>query len=166
MPLTGALAKAMTYWGAIQASVAQRATTAELFSAIRGAAGLAPGESLGVSASVISQLRGMAAGIRNASEALGSAAPDQAIGPSMISGVPWGRSQAQQDLVGIWQVRFLQDVSTEEGTQQVWRTTLFQGVLPATVGSLFGQLDDVADTMASSYGQGNLGYSQVSIIAT
>ena len=156
---------ALRFWGVIQAGVSQGATTAELWQAIRESDIGGVGETGGVGAIGVGQLRGMAASIARASGALNRASTDQAIVGSMIADAPWGRPLAEQNTLSQWQVRYLATTITPEGEQQLYRTATITGTLPGTVGELLDFLNIAAPGTESGYNYEFVSLSEPTILA-
>jgi hypothetical protein len=155
MDLTPGQTKLLAYWGNIQSAVSQRASTADLWAAVRGAAD-AEGVSLaGISVTDMSGLRGLAAGQRNAMDNLQRTSPDQVITGTMIATDLSSRPLADQTLVPSWIVRFEHDVTIDGELVTVWRSSVFDGSLPPTVGDLRDAVNADAEAMATS-GSGGL----------
>lgn len=123
----------LALWGVVRSAVDQRATTADLWSAIR---------SSGVSASFsqVNSLRGIAAEIRNAASRYAEANPDQAIVGNMISTAPWARSADLQALAPQYQLNVpYSSPEAPPGEISGW-VSVRLNALPVTV----AELDDLA----------------------
>jgi hypothetical protein len=165
---------AMAYWGTIQSAVSQRATTAEVWSAIRDAQAAEPGGGGLVTLVGVNEVRAAAAAIRNTSERLGSARAledrsglSQSITSQMMSTAPWSRAPGVLSTLADYQVRFEARLITPLGesiTQNL--TAMFPaGQLPATVGDLIDALATFAPA-SGSLQQGEFdGVGAVSIVA-
>lgn len=156
---------ALRFWGVIQAGVSQGATTAELWQAIRASDIGGVGETGGVGAIGVGQLRGMAASIARAGDALAKADPSQGITNAMIADAPWGRPLPEQNTLAQWQVRYLATTITPEGEQQLYRTTTITGTLPGTVGELLDFLNIAAPGTESGYNYEFVALSDPTILA-
>jgi hypothetical protein len=157
---------ALAYWGNIENAVSQRLGTADLWSAIRAASGTEPGTPIGFNAADLSVLRGMAASIRNAATNLEAARGDYTVTADMVGRAPWARSQAEMNTLPIWQVRFQHtttDVSGNELTD--WRTSVFTGQIPDTVGGILDAVDQDALGIAEDYGRQHVSVGSLQIIA-
>lgn len=153
------------YWGVVMSAATQHLTTANLWSAIRDAAAQAGLPSPGVSASAISVIRGQAGKIVRATEQLAAAQPELQLTSAMISQAPWSRPLSEQNTVPMYQVRFEQVIATPEGQQTIWRTSMVQGELPATVGGVQDMVAQDASNMAAEYEVDMVGIGQISILA-
>ena len=154
MPLSDQGKSALVYWGEIQAAVSQKATTADVWAAIRGAAAEAGLTSPGVTLQGVNEVRSAAAQIRNSGTALGQSRDvaertglAQTIDSSMMAVAPWSRDPQVLQTLSDYTVRFqMQTVDANGQTQTTWLTNLYPGgTLPATVGELVDSL--------GSYGQ-------------
>lgn len=157
--------RALTYWGSIQSSVSERASTAQVWDAIRGAAAELGLDSPGVTVQGVNVLRGYAAAGRNSMEAL-SKAPDTAgIESRYVSAAPWGRSDREQNAVSRYQVRF-EHVTLNEGQETTnWRTLMLTGDMPATVGDLRQAVDDAGNELADDYDLEHVGIGPIQILS-
>lgn len=158
MPLSDAGKAAMAYWGTIQSAVAQRATTAELWSAIRDAQATEPGGVGAVTVQGVNEVRSAAAQIRNGGEALAAARADsettgmdRSITSAMMSTAPWSSTQQALTALADYQVRFQALFTNPLGeASSVMLTAKFpNGALPATVGDLVDALGAFAPASGS-----------------
>jgi len=165
---------ALAYWGTIQAGVTQRASTADLWAAIRGAAASEPGGAPLPTIQGVNEVRAAAARIRNASESFGAARDfserygvAQGITADMMSTAPWSREQQSLQTLADYQVRFEAQMTSPLGVQFTQTlTALFpNGTLPATTGELIDALSSFAPA-SGSLGDGEFnGVGDVSILA-
>lgn len=165
MDFTPGQLQLLAYWGTIQQAVSERASTADLWSAVRNVAAAEGVSFIGVTATDMSALRGIAAGQRNARETLAAARPDQAIEPTMIASDLSARGQAEQNLAPSWLVRFEHDITVNGQLQTVWRTSTIDGFLPATKSDLLASVTQDAVGMADDYGVTHIGVGQMQISA-
>lgn len=165
MDLTPGQIKALVYWGVIESAVTKRASTADLWDAIREAAAAAGRPSVGVSASDISRLRGIAASQRNTAENLDRARPGDVITSSMIAQDIAARPLQDQILAPSWIVRFEHDVTIDGQLQTFWRSSVIDGSLPPTKGQLRSQIEADASAMADDYGVTHIGVGRMQITA-
>lgn len=149
MALSDDALAAMAYWGTIQSAVTQRASTADLWAAIRGAQAAEPGGGGLVTVRGVSELRGYAAAIRGAAERLNAARAGydrtglaQVITGDMMSTAPWSASGQVLSTLADYQVRFEALFTTPLGrSSSVMLTAKFpNGQLSATVGDLVAAL--------------------------
>lgn len=155
----------LAYWGNIQSAVSQRASTQDLWSAVRDAAATEGVQLKGVSAIDMNLLRSIAAEQQRSMQTLASAPLSQAIDPSMIARDVSARDQAAQNLAPAWLVRFEHQVLVEGETVTQWRTSTFEGFLPATKADLLDQVGNDAIAMADDYGTTHVGVGAVQISA-
>lgn len=174
MALTDAGKAALTYAGPIAAAVSARASTSEIWDAIRAAAESVPGGAPLPSLQGVSELRSLYSSSRNAAEALSSARDleertglAQGITGSMTSvGVNSRDVQALQTAAD-YLVRFERQYVTPLGQQgSQWITAKYPaGELPPTVGELIDSLSQFAPGVGTP-SLGNLaGIGAVSITA-
>ncbi|HVD03202.1 MAG TPA: hypothetical protein VNF75_03580 [Candidatus Dormibacteraeota bacterium] len=156
----------MPYWGAIQGAVGSRASTAEVWTALRGASD-AMGIPIPAGAFLaVNQLRSMAVQVRTAGEALGSAAAEAGLTSAMIGQAPYGRTLQEQALAPAWEVRFQNTLRIDGAESTIWSTTYYYGSLPATAGELISGVTADAAMMAGNYGaEASLGISNVHVNA-
>lgn len=148
----GRLPSALVYWNNILESVSERASTADTWQAIRDAATALGRDSPGVTVGQVNELRGYAAGIRNASERIGRANPTDTLGPTLTATAPWSRSQGLQNATPMYQIQFEHQTMTEGQTDTNWRTLMIRGTTPPTVGDLTASLDEAGELLAVDYG--------------
>jgi hypothetical protein len=164
----------MAYWGTVQAAVAQRATTAELWSAIRDAQANEPGGFGPVTVQGINEVRSAAAQLRNSGEAFGAAREDstasgldRSISSDMMATAPWSSEQMALTTLADYQVRFQALFTTPLGeASSVMLTAKYpNGQLPATVGELIDSLGAFAPASGSLPVGEFTGIGDVSIVA-
>lgn len=165
MDFTPGQQQLLAYWGNIQSAVSQRASTQDLWTAVRDAAATEGVSLKGVSAIDMNLLRSIAAGQQRATQALSSAPMNQAIDPSMIARDVSARDQASQNLAPAWLVRFEHQVLIEGETVTQWRTSTFEGFLPGTKAGLLNIVNADAVAMADDYGITHVGVGAVQISA-
>ena len=150
--LSDAARKALAYWPQIEYAAAAGMNTADLWSAIRDAAeelGLA---SPGVSVQGVSQLRGLAAGIQRGAASFERLADNLGLGNVHVAQAPWSRSLAEQAALPMYHVRYQHTVMGPEGPETNWRTSVFTGPLPDTVGGIRAAINEDAAQLANKYG--------------
>ena len=150
-PLAG-LAKPMAWWGTIQASVAARDTTAELWDKISARSaelGLATPPNM---FAAVNEIRSVAAQLRNASERLSGATPQSAITSSYVSSLPYGRGIAGGAGPRIFDVRVNYTAVRTGVPEESYVTLRYTGGLPATVGELRDEAQLVAQGLVEGYG--------------
>lgn len=131
-------------YGAIERATYTRASTSQIWQAVRGALG---GTTAGIGfqgAQYVSRLRGIAAGMRNAEERLAASGNEQGIGHEHIGVPPWARAINVRNAAPAYAARFealstnpafIEGVPGEPEFNASWLTLKF-GQLPATVGGL------------------------------
>lgn len=165
MDLTPGQKKLLPYWGNIQQAVSLRASTADLWTAVRDAATREGVALTGVSAADMSVLRGLAGGQRNALETFGQSRTDAAITARMIATDISARPVQDQLLAPRWIVRFQHDVTVDGELQTFWRSSIFEGSLPATTGDLRSAVESDAVALADDYGTTHAGVGAIQISA-
>lgn len=156
--------KAMTYWGEIQAAASEGMTTADLWSLIQDAAEEMGLESPGVTIRGVSELRGLAGRIIASGRTFATAGPEISLSGRDWAEAPWSRPLAEQNALGIWQVRFQHTTLGPDGPETQWRTSVFTGSVPGTVGELRSALEEDAQAMATKYGVGHIGFDNVQLL--
>lgn len=155
----------LAYWGTIQASVAQRQSTAQLWDAVRSAAEIDGKPLSGVGAVDMNVLRSIAAEQRTALDNLNGARLDQAIDPTMIARDVSSRPLGEQNAAPSWLVRFEHDVIIDGQLTTLWRTSTFDGFLPATKANLLATVTSDAEALADDYGVTHAGVGRMFISA-
>jgi hypothetical protein len=155
----------MHYFGVIEHATRERASTADIWSAIRAQAAAEGLESPGVTAQDVSRLRGAAGRIRAASAALSRAEPGYGIDAPMIALAPWSRSLAERNTLPMYQVRFLHTTNVAGQEQSDWRSIMLRGATPPTVGDLMSQLQRDAEQMAEGYNSAHVSMSNIDVLA-
>ena len=145
-------AQPMAWWGAVAGSVRAKATTAEVWTAIRefGAAnGLAypPGMF-----QEVNRMRSQATGLRIATQRLGLALNSDAITGRDVAALPYARPGTSQDLLRQYHVRVNYEAVRAGQLEQSYITLPYTGELPATVGQLRDDAQIATDALVSGYG--------------
>lgn len=162
--LTPGARRAMPYWGTIEHAATEGLGTAELWDAIRAAAGEAGLDSPGVSAADVAQLYGRAVSIQNREGRLDRADDAERMDDRYVSQAPWQRDQAQRDALAQWQVRFEHTVLGPEGPETNWRTSFFTGSLPDTKEALLEALHEDADKLSRKYAVSHIGLGSIQVL--
>lgn len=165
MDLTPGQTKLLAYWGNIQSAVSLRASTADLWTAVRDAATREGVGLEGVNAIDLGRLRSIAAGQRNAMESLARSRPGQTITGSMIATDLSARSLQAQLMAPQWIVRFEHDITISGELKTVWRSSVFDGSLPPTIDQLRQSVESDAAAMADDYGVTHAGVGRLQISA-
>jgi len=147
-----AFARPMAWWGAIQGSVSARATTAEVWSAIR-----AFGEANQLAYppgmfQAVNQMRSLSTGLRQAAESLGTALNADAITGGMVGQLPYARPPTSQDVLRQFHVRVNYEAVQNGEAMQSYITLPYTGSLPETVGQLRDDAQIVAESLIEGYG--------------
>lgn len=144
--------KPAAWWGTILAAARERATTAQVWQAIRE---YATDAGLPLPADLFSQvnrMRALASGLRNSSEALNRASPADAITGAMIGQQLYARTATERALAPLYHVRFEMVSSTAGQVSRDWYTLEYSGTLPGTVGQLQDDVLEYALGLSSGYG--------------
>ncbi len=165
MELTPGQKKLLPWWGIIQAAVSQRVQTAEIWQLVRDAATREGVTLSGVSAADMSRMRAIPAAQRNAAENLQRSRPTDAITASMIAQDISARSAQDQILAPKWIARFEHDFTVEGELQALWRSSIFEGSLPASIGDLRNTLEADAEALAADYDVTHIGIGRIQIAA-
>lgn len=150
MDFTPGQRQLLAYWGPIQTAVAQRVSTADLWSIVRERAQAEGAALKGVSAIDMGVLRGIAAAQRNAMEAVQRGGADAVITADMIGRDISSRAQQDQNLAPKWLVRFEQDLNVGGQLVTVWRSSFFDQVLPGRTSELRQALEQDAEQMLAN----------------
>lgn len=144
--------KPAAWWGTILAAARERATTAQVWQAIRDysdQAGLAIPSNLFAE---VNRMRSLASGLRVSSERLGRARPTDSITRAMIGSQVYQRSPTERELAPLYHVRFEMLSSAGGVTSRDWYTLEYSGQLPSTVGKLTDDVLDYALGLSAGYG--------------
>ena len=149
----GPIASPMAWWGRIQGGVSERATTAEIWDAIRN---LAAQENIRLPSDMFLQvntMRSQAAALRNASEALGRASASTPLTSTFLAPLPYGRTAVEQTLAPAYHVRVEYLARRGNETDHSYVTLDYSGgQLPATVGELYGDAQVATAGLVDTYG--------------
>lgn len=157
------LAKPMAWWGVIQSAVRDRATTAEVWQAIRSF-----GEANDVRfppgmLQEVNRMRSQAAGLRNASERLDRAKDTDALTSRMLAPLPYARPAIEQELARSFHVRVGYTARKGTETEQSYITLSYTGQLPATVGELYADAQVATAATVDTYGGELIGLDTIEI---
>lgn len=156
---------ALTYWGVVQHAVQNKATTAELWEAIRQSAADQGWERPGVTLRGINEIRSMAAQTRNADTRLAQTDREAVLGTQHFSEAPWSRPPTDRNLSPMLQIRFEHHTIVDGELQTNWRTVIHSGILPSTVGDLYDLVDQSGEQLANDYEVDHAGYGQISVMS-
>jgi hypothetical protein len=165
MDFTPGQRKLLLYWGNIQQSVTARASTADLWAAVRSAAAAEGTPLSGVRIQDMNGLRSIAASMARSQRDLAALRPDSVITGAMIGRDLSSRPLTDQALAPRYLVRFEHDVLVDGQLQTVWRSSFFDGALPSTKGDLLNALEQDAVAMADDYGTTHVGVGRFQIAA-
>lgn len=153
------------YYGAIEHAARQGASTADIWSQLRGMADNAGLPRVGLSASQVSTLRGQAGRRIAAERSFAGLADDFGIGPRDVVVPPWARPLAERNATPDYAAQFLHTF-TDNGVQRSeWRTVRFSDGFPATAGDIRRAIELDAQAMADKYGVQHLGVSNIALLA-
>lgn len=139
----------MAYWNEIQRSTSARATTAQVWDAIKTAQAAEPGGGGAVTLRGVNEVRAAAAALRNSGDQFAKARAleertglPQAITGAMMSTAPWSRPPAALAAMPEYHVRFLGSFLAPDGQQLQQYLTVKYGAntLPGTTGDLVDAL--------------------------
>lgn len=164
--LTPGMLKLTTYWGTIQSAVSQRASTADLWSAVKNAAAAEGFSIAGASGADMSRLRGIAAANRNAMETFSRSGAGLGITANMVGSELYARDPTTQALTPRFVVRFAHNVIENGAETTQWRASVFEGILPPTVGEMRAQLEIDGQFYAEDYDQTHVSIGDVAITAS
>jgi hypothetical protein len=165
MAFTSGQQKLLPYWGIIVTSVAQRASTADLWAAVRAGAQIEGNQLTGVRVQDMNVLRSIAASQQRSISSLQSLLPGNALDARNIGRDLSSRSLQDQSLAPRWIVRFEHDVVVQGQLQTLWRSSVFEGQLPSTKGDLMNALESDAAELAKDYDVTHVGIGRFSIAA-
>jgi hypothetical protein len=156
-------AKLLAYWGSIQAGVAQRMGTAELWASVRFAATTDGFDISGATAIDMGQLRSLAASNRHAMDTLNRASGSAGLDASMIGRDLAGELRGYSLDQPQWLVRFEHNTITDQESVTQWRASLYSGTLPGTVNDLVSQLEADGELLSSEYGSEHVSIGAIRI---
>jgi hypothetical protein len=156
------MAKPMAWWGTIQAAVGERASTAEVWSAIQ-----ARSAELGLATppgmfQAVNEIRAQAAELRNASSRLAAADPAEAITGRFLAPLPYG---AIGPAAGprLFDVRVNYTAVGPTGEVSDYITLRYTGGLPPTVGELRDEAQLATESLVEGYGRSFTGLGAIEI---
>lgn len=156
-------AAAMAFWGTIQAAVAERASTAQIWEAITERSAqlglpIPPGMF-----QQVNEIRSTAAQLRNGSEALSAAPASNRIEGSYLAHLPYGAPEGQRAGPRIFDVRVAYTAVRGGNPETGFVTLRYTGGLPATVGELRSEAEDIAASLVEGYGASFTGTGAIEI---
>lgn len=103
--------------------------------------------------SAIATLYGYARRMSNAAGAVQAAAAAAEIGPEHTAVPPWARDEVTMATAPIWHVTYtFETMDTTGRITTEFRTSVFEMVLPGTIGELADAIDEDAQALADKYG--------------
>jgi len=153
----------MAWWGVIQGAVTERASTAQIWEAIRGFAAESGTSWPPNMLQEVNRMRSQAAGLRNASERLGRAADTDALTGDMLAPLPYARPATEQELARQFHVRVGYTATKGDETERSYITLAYSGQLPATVGELYADAQAVTAATVDTYGGELVGLDAIEI---
>lgn len=149
--LSPAAQKALAYWGVIELAAETRASTADLWSWIRDAADELGLASPGVTVQGVSELRGRAGQIQEASRQFARLGPNQRVRGATVAHPPWQRDAGSRRAQPKFAVRYRHTVSRGGVLETAWKTSVFLGTLNHTAGQLLRDVELDARHLANKY---------------
>lgn len=163
---SGLSRRAIAFLGAARGAVAQRATTAEFYTALRAHATALQLDELGLTFHEVTQLRSAAARMRNAQDRFQAAPEANAIEANQIGRAPYGRSLDQQAAMPIYSVGItLQTMDNEGEVTTRYTQVRFTDNLPSTKGELLTAVQQDAEALADNYNEQYAGHAIVEVLA-
>jgi hypothetical protein len=141
MDFTPGMRKLLGVWGAFNAAVRDRVTTADLYSRLRDAFDAEGAAFTGISGADVSRLRGVAVSQREAMRRFGALEAERGITAEHIGRDISSRSLDAQAAAPQWLVRFQANIVHEGKQMSSWVSSVFTGVLPRTKAALLDQLE-------------------------
>lgn len=163
--ITPGMRRALYYWSQIRSAAAQGWTTAQLWESIRSHQEATGEAAPRVSAIDVGNLRANAAAIERSAAAFERQAGDNAVTSDMIAVAPWARPLDQRNTIPMWQVRFEHTIEGPQGERTQWRSVVYRGTLPPTVGQLRASVEADAAAMAADYETDHVGVGPLEIMA-
>lgn len=158
-----AFAKPMAWWGTIQASVAARDTTAELWDKISARSAELGLHTPPTMFAAVNEIRSQAAQLRNASERLSRAPASEAITGDKLAFLPYGKGPGQGAGPRIFDVRVAYTAVRTGVPEADYVTLRYTGGLPATVGELRDEAQLVTESLVEGYGASLIAVGDIQI---
>jgi hypothetical protein len=163
--LSQAAKDALPYWGEIRNAAANHLTTQQLWQSIRFAQERLGSQGYGPTLLGVSELRGRAGAIQRAADELAAASPRKNLTGRYVTQAPWARSTAVQRVDPKYQATFAHQ-SLKDGEQvTTWRSVIFSGQLPPTIGAFQQAIDEDAIALADDYDEEHVGVSDIQLLA-
>jgi hypothetical protein len=151
------------WWGSILAAARKRATTAEVWQAIRSYADEAGLQLPPNLFAEVNRMRSLASGLRASSDQLMRARSSDALTSGMIGHQIYQRGGPGQALAPLYHVRFQMEHQLEGLRSTGWYTLEYSGQLPDTVGDLMDDIAGYAEGLSGTYGVELVGVGTVEI---
>lgn len=162
--LSDAERAAMAYWPQIDHAARAGLTTAELWDSIRESAAQYGLERPGVGIIGVSQLRARAGEIAAANNQLADLADNRVMRAAHIPVAPYARPAGERRAEQRIAARFLHTTNRAGSEEQAWRTVMFTGPLPRTIGELRTRVQDEAIQLARGYQSDHLGVDELQFV--
>jgi hypothetical protein len=158
-PTTGGIGWA---WSAIRGAVADRANTAQLWTAVRQVAA-ATGQELPSGAfRAVNALRSRAVQLRTAGEVFARAEPDQLVTGQMLPVGVTARNATERLLLPMYKITFDLEMVDSEGELQVKTVSMVDNFLPGlTVGEAQDAVMEAAEGLSQEYGMAYSGVANL-----
>ena len=149
-PSAAGVSRLNQYAWSIASAIDAGGTVQEIWNAVKGAAQLAPGETLGASIFDMNYVAGSMRALLNGRDTMAAAPLDAAITSDMWGWAPWAEVSQAAMLQPRWSVRFETLYTLADGAEgSVWRSWNFTGSIEGlTVGDIQNQVDQTAQIMA------------------
>jgi hypothetical protein len=163
--LSAAAIAALPYWSDIRNAAANHLTTEVLWQSIRDTVERYGVIGSGPTVQGVSQLRGVAGAIVRSADELASLPDSKVIKALSIVRAPWARSPSVQRADPRYQIQFVHTFKVGEQEQSQWRTIMFEGRLPRTVGDLREQVDQDVLSLSDDYDVEHIDASDFQIVS-
>lgn len=158
--------KALQFWGTVRGTVANRGSTADVWTAINSHAANLGLEKTGLTLQSFNQLRSAAVSVRNSGEAFTDAPGGSAVTGEQIGLTPYARPLADRNATPQWLVGFTHITADDEGNEsEQYRTVRFTGQLPPTKQDLLDAVEQDAEALADQYNSHHVGTSDHEVLA-
>lgn len=150
-PSAEGVAQLMQYGYSILGAIKAGGTVSDIWNTVKAAAGIGPGESLGASIFDMNYVAGQFRAVAAAQDAFARAGAGVAVTADMWAWAPWASPTAAAELEPQYQIRYSVDITTEQGTYTLYRSTTWSGSLE---GATTQDVLDTAQTSAESIASG------------
>lgn len=163
--LSKAAIAALPYWSDIRNAAVEHLTTQVLWESIRATVERYGAIGRGPTVQGISELRGIAGAIVRTSAELNALPDTKTLRGVSITRAPWARPTSVQRADPRYQVQFVHTFKVGDDEQSQWRTIMFEGRLPRTVGELREQLDQDVLSLSDDYDVEHLDASDFQLVS-